>query len=39
MADYILGAATTGGFIAAIGVIDANIPNNLIYYIDLMMPF
>lgn len=39
MFNYLFGAATAATVFTMMNVIDANVPNNLWYYVDLYMPF
>ncbi len=39
MANYIYGAMTFGALIQAYVIVDTNVPNNLWYWIDSVIPF
>ena len=39
MTDYIYGAATVFVVTTMVGIIDANVPNDLWYWVDLYLPF
>ena len=39
MLDYVYGAATTLTVVSMAKIIDSNVPNDLMYWIDLHMPF
>ncbi len=39
MLEYMYGAATTATVVAMVKIIDNNVPNDLMYWIDLYLPF
>jgi hypothetical protein len=39
MSNYLFGAATSAVIIKMTDIIDTNIPNSLMYYVTLYMPF
>ncbi|GJL85113.1 MAG: hypothetical protein DHS20C02_08880 [Micavibrio sp.] len=39
MSNYIYGMATFAVIGAMVSIIDANVPNNLWYWVDLYVPF
>lgn len=39
MSNYLYGAATTAVIVLMVNVIDSNVPNDLWYYINSVLPF